>query len=187
MLKWILRVLGLLSVDYIVEPAVNGRVLVEEICEFFRKNPAKGIRQLAVDEVTQLTNDGLFYVARSGGDRAIVGTLYFQADSGNTWELGGALVAAQHRKHGILACFGVVCLVAQYLQDRVAADKVGTKKIVGRVLKAIRTRFKSLERLHFKYVGEIEINPRGKRGVQDMPTTAVAWSKRLSSCLMRVS
>jgi hypothetical protein len=172
MLKRILTVLGVRSVDYIVEPAVNGMALAREIREFFHENPEQGIRQLSVDEVEQLTNDDLFYVARAGGDRAIVGTLYFQADSAYRWELGGALVAAKHRKSGIFACLGVVSLVAQYLQDREAAKRVGTKKMVGRVLKGNRYPINSLQRLHFNFVGEIEIDPRGKRGLQEMPTNS---------------
>jgi hypothetical protein len=165
-IRKIKRFFGLLSFDYIIE--VGGPDLSDEICAFFRNNPEKGIRQLPVNEVQQLTDEGLFYVARSAGDRVIVGTLYFKEDSLDAWEMGGALVSRQHRKDQIFACLVVVCLVAQYLKDMVAVGEVGAKKIVARVEKSNKDPINSLKNLHFIELPLIEIDPYGKVGLQDM-------------------
>jgi hypothetical protein len=84
--------------------------------------------------------------------------------------MGGALVTSIHRKRGLLNCFGVVCLVAHRLMNR-TVKKVGDteRRIVGRVLKGNPHPIKSLERMHFDFVKEIEIDPKGKKGVQAMP------------------
>ncbi len=158
--------------DYVVEAAVDGDDLVQEISEFFVNNPEKGIRQLPPDEVQQLSEDGLFFVARIEDTNEIVATVYFQADGADAWEMGGALVATPHRQGGIFRCLAVACLVAQYLQDRVSASTQGAKKVIGRVLKGNKAPIGTLKSLHFVHQRDFEIDPAGKVGVQDMPTNA---------------
>jgi hypothetical protein len=60
--------------EYTIELAAEDAL--SEVSDFFAKNPEPGIRQLSIDELGQLTEDGLFYLARIGGE--VVGTLYFQ-------------------------------------------------------------------------------------------------------------
>jgi hypothetical protein len=159
--------------DYVIERRDIG--LVPEILDFFKKNPANGLREMDEKELAELVKKGLFFVARKGEGGPIVGTVYFseQVKSGarREYEMGGGLVARKERQKGLIECLGVCAISAFRLESRrSAADASSPVAIVGRVEASNKTRIREvLTGLGFESAGTGLIDPGDKPGLTLMP------------------
>lgn len=160
--------------DYVIESA-SDVALVPEILQFFSDNESPGIRAVDFDEVRQLVEDGLFFIARHGEDGPIVGTVYFSEQSSGSrveYEIGGGLVALAHRRTGLVKCMAVCALVAFRMGLRRSSSDPGTDvAIVGRVEKSNAAPVRPLlTGIGFRSTGESFVDPATKPGLEKMPT-----------------
>jgi hypothetical protein len=148
---------------------------VASILAFFASQEAPGVRKLERAEVQQLVDDGLFYVARSIDNGAIVATTYLReqatGNGGVEYEIGGGLVAKEHQQSGLMKCLGVCAIVAQRLEtprDKASGDRV--PRIVGRVECSNPAPIRHLLlKVGFKGPSRTSIKADGKPGLQEMP------------------
>lgn len=159
--------------DYVIE-SVSDVALVSTILAFFADNESPGIRTVDFAEVEQLVKDGLFYIARHGDGGPVVGTVYFSCQSSGSrqeYEIGGGLVAAAHRRTGLVKCMAVCALVAFRMRRRRSSTDAGTDvSIVGRVEKSNAAPVRPLlTGIGFKSAGEVFIDPASKPGLEKMP------------------
>ena len=160
--------------DYSIE-TVHSVASVAEILRFYRRRKAPGVRRIGKAEVTKLVEARTFFVAREGKHGRIAGTVYFSAQglkrSRSEFEMGGGLMAARHRRTGLVKCLGVCGLVAFRMSVQRSPTDPGTDvTIVGRVEKSNPSPVRRVLRgLGFRSVGVRRINPRSKRGLDRMP------------------
>src|SRR5512134_1620278 len=159
--------------DYVIE-SVSDVALVPEILRFFEDNASPGIRAVDFDEVLQLVEDGLFFIARHGDGGPIVGTVYFSEQPSGAraeYEIGGGLVTAAHRRTGLVKCMAVCALVAFRMGRRRSSTDPGTDvTIVGRVEKSNAAPVRPLLiGVGFKSTGESFVDPATKPGLEKMP------------------